>query len=182
MRLTYFGAGICGLVLFVGCAAGTDDSLGAGGSERPEATIEATIEATVEAAIVILPVQPDLIVGSFAVTSPATLHCGSQALSFTATESNIGNAGAGSHFLHLQIFNPSNGQWPGASAFSLGRILAGVTRPLAGTFNFFNGPCDCLPSTYSITFRLFDDGGDLVAESNEGNNASNSVVVPAACP
>src|SRR5262245_50658482 len=97
MRLTYFGAGICGLMIFVGCAASTDDSLGAGESERPEATSEA--------AIVIRPVLPDLIVGSFAVTSPATLHCGSQVLSFTAAESNIGNAGAGSHNLHLQRFN-----------------------------------------------------------------------------
>jgi hypothetical protein len=129
-----------------------------------------------------IPLQPDLIVGSFNVTAPPVLHCGPQTLSFTATESNVGTANAGRHYLHLQRQNPFSGAWLPTAAIPLSSLAAGATRPLAGTFNFYNGPCDCLPSTYTITFRLFDDGGDLVTESNEGNNASNTIVVAAACP
>jgi hypothetical protein len=161
-------------------------SLAACGAESDEDVTEDELTATPVPGpigpIQPMPLQPDLIVNSFAVTAPPVLHCGSQSLSFTAVESNIGPARAGTHNLHLQRFNPSNGQFVGASSIPLTAIAAGATRALAGTFNFWNGPCDCFPTNYTITFRLFDDGGDLIAESNEANNASNSVVVAAACP
>jgi hypothetical protein len=169
MKLLHIAIGFCGLAIFAGSGCGAVED-------------EETAEDLNGQAVVIAPLLPDLVVGSFVVTAPVTLHCGSQSLSYTAVESNIGNDNAASHYLHLQRLNTSNGQWIGAAALQLGALTAGVRRSLAGTFNFYNGPCDCLPSTYSITFRLFDDGGNLVAESNENNNASNQVVVPAACP
>lgn len=152
------------------------------GSGCVAAEDEATAGDPSEQALVIRPVLPDLVVNSFVVTMPATLHCGQQPVSYTAVESNLGNADAANHYLHLQRLNTSNGQWAGAAALPLGTLTAGATSGLAGTFSFYNGPCDCLPATYSITFRLFDDGGNQVTESNENNNASNQVVVPAACP
>lgn len=169
MKLLHVAILSGGLAIFAGagCVAAED---------------EATAEDPSAQAVVIMPVLPDLVVSSFVVTAPATLHCGSQPVSYTAVEGNTGNADAASHYLHLQRLNTSNGQWAGAAALQLGALTAGARRGLAGTFNLYNGPCDCLPSTYSITFRLFNDGGNLVAESNENNNASNQVVVPAACP
>ncbi|MEQ8279397.1 MAG: CARDB domain-containing protein [Deltaproteobacteria bacterium] len=126
--------------------------------------------------------DPDLIVTNFNVTGPASLGCGTQTVFYTAIERNIGNGNAGRHFLHLQRQNPLNGAWIPTSSNQLGALAAGATRNLQGSFTFYNGPCDCPPTSYTINFRLFDDGGDLVAESNEGNNASNAVTVNATCP
>lgn len=171
----------CSIALFAACGAENDPS-----SELEFIESELTVTATLappHQPIPGIPIgQPDLIVGGFAVTAPPVLHCGPQSLSFTAVESNIGNAAAGRHLLYLQRLNPFNGQFQNSASTALAGLSAGTTRNIAGTYNFFNGPCDCLPSTYTITFRIFDDGALQVDESNEGNNASNSIVVAAACP
>ena len=183
MKLMQFTTLLCGWALAAACGAGPDDPFAAGAPSEATAEDELTATPTGPAQQAVpAPVLPDLLVGSFAVTAPATLRCGTQQLSFTALETNAGRARAGTHFLHLQRLNTSNGQWVGVVGMQLPAIAAGATAPLAGTFTFWNGPCDCLPTSYSISFRLFIDGGDAIAESNEANNASNVVIVPATCP
>lgn len=127
-----------------------------------------------------VPLLPDLQVGGLSISSPAVLHCGTQNVTFTATDVNAGNAPAGRHYLDLMLST-------GAGFHPICRRLVAGLNPGASntvTFvcSFWNGPCDCLPSTYTATFQAFTDSLNQVAESNESNNLSNTVSIPAACP
>lgn len=169
----------CSVALFTACGAETEDP---NELEFSDDELTATQAPPHQPIPPVLVPQPDLTAGSFVVTAPAVLHCGTQTLSFTAVENNIGNGDAGRHLLYLQRLNPFSGQFLNTSSLALGGLVAGATRNLTGAYTFYNGPCDCLPSTYTITFRLNDDGAMQIDESNEGNNTSNSIVVAAACP
>jgi hypothetical protein len=126
------------------------------------------------------PVLPDLQMSGLSIASPAVLHCGTQTVTYTVTDLNAGAAPAGRHYVDLRYssgggFNPINRRlWVA--------LNPGVTNTQTFTFSFWNGPCDCLPSTYTATFQAATDTLSSVAESNESNNLSNTVSIPAACP
>jgi len=127
-----------------------------------------------------IPLLPDLQIGGLTIVSPAVLHCGTQTVTYTATDVNTGNAPAGRHSVDLSFstgfgFHPLNRNlWVA--------LNPGVSSTRTITFNYWNGPCDCLPGTYTAFFQATTDSLNTVAESNEGNNLSNIVSVPAACP
>jgi hypothetical protein len=114
------------------------------------------------------------------IVSPAVLHCGTQTVTYTVTDLNAGAAPAGRHYADLRYstgagFNPINRRlWIA--------LNPGATNTQTVTFSFWNGPCDCLPGTYTATFQAATDTLSTVAESNESNNLSNTFSIPAACP
>jgi hypothetical protein len=128
------------------------------------------------------PVPPDLTASGLQILSPATLRCGTQTVTFQVTEGN-GGGNAGSYHLDLTYdYGSATTFWPICryARPGLGALSSRVFGPI--TCTFWNGPCDCLPSTYTATFRANIDVLNAVAESNEGNNLSNRVSIPATCP
>jgi len=97
------------------------------------------------------------------------------------TETNGGGARSTRHYLDLLKSNGLGGFNPVCRTMVAG-LLAGQSRTQTLTCTFYNGPCDCLPTTYTSTFQAFADSLNNVPESNEANNLSNAVVVAAACP
>lgn len=129
-----------------------------------------------------IPVPPDLTATGLQILAPTTLHCGMQTVTFRVNENN-GGGSSGPFYLDLQYDYGSGSTFWAICRYSrpgLGALSTRVLGPINCTF--WNGPCDCLPTTYTATFRVFIDSLNNVAESNEGNNLSNTVSIPAACP
>jgi hypothetical protein len=126
------------------------------------------------------PVPADLQIASLVITSPATLRCGTQVISFTAVETNAGAGPAGAH--HVDLLKSTGAGFFPVCRIAVGSLAAGVTRTLALSCTFWNGPCDCLPTSYTSFFQLFTDSLNAVTETNEGNNLSNIVALPSTCP
>lgn len=123
--------------------------------------------------------KPDLTVSGLTINSSTTIHCGSQTVSITYTESNIGNAPSGTYWNHVY----RNGTALVATASSPRPSLgAGATRVVTDTFTYYAGPCDCFPGSNGVTFSLKIDGPNQVAEKNENNNFSNTVTATEVCP
>lgn len=126
-------------------------------------------------------VLPDLRVSTLTITSPASLGCGSRTVSFTVTEINGKPGTAPSYLLYLQLNNGS-GVFAPICAFTRPSLAGNSSRVFNGSCTFWNGPCDCLPTTYTATFRAHIDPLNTVQETNEGNNLSNTPSIPATCP
>jgi hypothetical protein len=135
-----------------------------------------TLAQTVQPAPQPIPLKPDLVIRSYAVNSPAVLHCGTQTVTATIAEVNRGNAPSGPYTTyHRKNGAPANAQQRPS-------LNPGQTAVYTDTFNYWNGPCDCLPTSYTITWDAVVDAVNVVMESNEGNNVGPSVVVAAQCP
>lgn len=122
------------------------------------------------------PRPADLTVGAYAVTSPPVVHCGSQTIAITITESNIGTGPSGPY----TTYHYSNGV--AFCARSRPSLAAGATATYNDSCNLWNGPCDCIPTSYTIPFFARVDALGAVAESNEGNNQGPTVIKNAQCP
>jgi hypothetical protein len=123
------------------------------------------------------PAPPDLTISAFAITSPAVVHCGPQQLIiFNVTETNLGAGPSGPYFAAYS----SNGvgfcfpQRPG--------LAAGASATFTDFCTLNNGPCTCFPATYTIPFFAFVDAASAIAETNEANNQSQTIIQPAQCP
>ena len=133
-----------------------------------------------------LPIRPQLVPpelrhSGLQILSPATLRCGTQTVTFSVTETN-GGSSAGTHFNDLTYdFGSGTTFWP-VCRISRPSFPALSTRVWTATCTFWNGPCDCLPTSYTATFRTFIDSLNGIVESNENNNLSNQVSIPATCP
>jgi|GEM_PF-3122681 len=149
-------------------------------------TVPVTAQVVVSGPVVAVPippvlVPPDLRHSGLTITSPAVLRCGTQTVTFSVTETNGGSA-AGSHYNDLLYDYGS-----GTTLYPVCRVLrpsfpALSTRTWTYSCTFWNGPCDCLPTSYTATFQTFIDSLNGIAESNEGNNRSNRASIPATCP
>lgn len=123
---------------------------------------------------------PDLLINSLVITSPATLRCGTQNVSFTAVETNAGPSPAGAH--HIDLLKSTGAGFFPVCRIAVGSLAGNTSRNLALSCTFWNGPCDCLPTSYTSFFQAFTDSLNAVAESNEGNNLSNIVPLASTCP
>lgn len=147
------------------------------------------LAASVQAQIIVAPAlpirpipvpPPDLQISNLVMTSPATLHCGTQTISFTAVETNAGPSPAAAH--HIDVLKSTGAGFFVTCRIAVGSLAGNTSRNLALSCTFWNGPCDCLPTTYTSFFQLFTDSLLAVAESNEGNNTSNIAPLASACP
>ncbi len=123
---------------------------------------------------------PDLQVGGLTVTSPPTLTCGPQTVTFTVTETNAGPVLTGT--FHLDLLKSTGGGFTPICRLARRAMRANATRTVTLSCNFYNGPCDCLPSTYTTTFQANIDSLNAVVESDETNNFSNLSALPSTCP
>lgn len=124
--------------------------------------------------------MPDLQVGGLVINSPATLTCGSQNVTFTVTETNAGPVA--SDTFHLDLLKSTGGGFTPVCRIARRAFRANATRTIQLSCTFWNGPCDCLPSTYTTTFQAHIDSLNAIVESDETNNFSNLVAVPSTCP
>ena len=134
--------------------------------------------ATVAQAAKPLPTgTPDLTISAYAVTSPAVVHCGQQTITFSITETNLGNAPSGPYLTgHSVNGSPLCG-------FNRPSLPPGASATFTDVCPMWNGPCDCIPpTTYTLSFFGFVDATFVVAETNESNNQGPTVTQPAACP
>ena len=120
--------------------------------------------------------KPDLTFSAYAVTSPAVIHCGQQTIVFNVTETNLGTAPSGPYVTH----HFSNGV--AFCAKSRPNLPPGTSASFTDTCNLWNGPCDCPPTSYTIPFFGFVDPGNALAELDETNNQSPTVIRNAQCP
>jgi hypothetical protein len=123
---------------------------------------------------------PDLQVSGLAVTAPLTLTCGSQTVTFTVTETNA-SATASTPF-HLDLLKSTGGGFTPVCRVGRRALRSNMTRTTQISCTFYNGPCDCLPTTYTTTFQVSIDSLNAVIESDETNNLSNLSAVPSTCP
>jgi len=127
--------------------------------------------------IVALPApKPDLTVTTFTVDSPAVLHCGTQTITVSWTEKNRSRGIAAAHNSAVYINGGPTFLIP------IGTLSAGQSQSGTTTATFYNGPCDCLPTSYTIPIFMKADWYNTVAETNETNNNSATVTQSAACP
>ena len=135
--------------------------------------------ASVAQAAKTLPFPPpppaDLTFSAYAVTSPAVVHCGAQTIIFNVTETNLG-AGPAAPYL---TYHFSNGV--AFCARSRPALAAGASASFTDICSLNNGPCEC-SATYTIPFFGLVDSLNAVAETNEANNQSQTVIQPAQCP
>jgi subtilase family serine protease len=124
---------------------------------------------------------PDLQVSGLAVTAPATLTCGGQTVTFNVTETNAGPILSDTYHIDLLRSVAGSGFTP-VCRLSRPAIRATRTRTVQLTCSFYNGPCDCLPSSYTTTFQAQIDSLNAVTESDETNNLSNLTAVASTCP
>jgi hypothetical protein len=120
-------------------------------------------------------------VSNLIITPPGTFHCGTQSATLTITETNRGPIATGSYYLELRMAYNS----PPMNAirrFQQPPLRGNTTRTVSIPFSWFNGPCDCFPSLYTINWQVYTDALSNVNESNEGNNLSNVYSTPGACP
>ncbi|HSK74887.1 MAG TPA: CARDB domain-containing protein [Thermoanaerobaculia bacterium] len=123
---------------------------------------------------------PDLQVSGLTVTAPLTLTCGSQAVTFTVTETNA-SATASAPF-RIDLLKSTGGGFTPVCRVARRGLRANTTRTSQVSCVFYNGPCDCLPTSYTTTFQVSIDSLNEVIESDETNNLSNLSAVPSTCP
>ncbi len=123
---------------------------------------------------------PDLQVSGLTVNAPATLTCGTQVVTFTVTETNAGPVASAP--FHLDLLKSTGGGFTPVCRLVRRSIQANWSRTVQLTCTFWNGPCDCLPTTYTTTFQAHIDSLNEVVESDETNNFSNLFAVPSTCP
>ena len=123
---------------------------------------------------------PDLQVSGLAVTAPPTLTCGSQTVTFSITETNA--SATPSATFHLDLLKSTGGGFTPVCRVARRALRSNMTRTSQITCIFYNGPCDCLPTSYTTTFQVSIDSLNEVVESDETNNLSNLSAVPSTCP
>lgn len=123
---------------------------------------------------------PDLQVSGLTVTAPPTLTCGSQAVTFTITETNA--SATPSATFHLDLLKSTGAGFTPVCRVARRALRSNMTRTSQITCTFYNGPCDCLPTSYTTTFEVSIDSLNEVVESDETNNLSNLSAVPSTCP
>jgi hypothetical protein len=123
---------------------------------------------------------PDLQVSGLAVTAPPTLTCGMQSVTFTITETNASGTASGT--FHLDLLKSTGAGFTPICRVPRRGVRANTSRTTSITCSFYNGPCDCLPTSYTTTFQVNIDSLNEVVESDETNNFSNLFAVPSTCP
>jgi CARDB protein len=124
------------------------------------------------------PPPPDLTFSAFSILSPSVVHAGSPTIVFSVTETNLGGSATGPYMTYYF----SNGV-----AFCARQRTAGLAAGASATFTdscvLNNGSAgDCSPGSGTMPFFAFVDSLGQVAESNEGNNISPTVILPTQCP
>lgn len=126
--------------------------------------------------------QPDLTLAGLTVNAGTLIKCGSSTINVTVTETNAGAARATRHYVDLLGNLGTAGPFVPLCRKMVPGLLAGASQTITFNCVYYNGPCDCLPTTYNESFQGLADSLASVAESNESNNSSNVVVAPATCP
>jgi subtilase family serine protease len=126
--------------------------------------------------------QPDLTLAGLTVNAGTLIKCASSTINVTLTETNAGTARAGRHYVDLMGNLGTTGPFVPLCRKLVPGLLAGASQTITFNCVYYNGPCDCLPTTYNESFQGLTDSLANVAESNESNNSSNVVVAPATCP
>jgi hypothetical protein len=145
--------------------------------------VQAQVTATPIVAVPIPPQQvpPDLQHSNLVITSPSVLRCGTQTVTFTVNETNAGSSAGIHHNDLLYDYGSGSQVWP-ICRVQRPSFPALSSRTWSFSCTFWNGPCDCLPTNYTATFITMIDSLNAIAESNENNNRSNRVSIPATCP
>lgn len=125
------------------------------------------------------PGLPDLQITSFSITSPTTITCSQQVATIRIVETNTGSRASGPFSVSLVLEYIGGASLPAIARPS----LAGQSsRRATLIISWFNGPCDCVPGSYVASFHMDIDSTSSVAESNENNNSSATVILPGTCP